>query len=127
MSENLQNKSMVDVAYDVMLKEKRILRFDELFKLVCVELGFDDETSKSKVSKFYTNLSLDGRFVTLTNNTWDLRVNQTFDKVHIDMKDVYSAIEQEHSSGSEDLEDIDEDDADIDKEEELENYGDDNE
>jgi DNA-directed RNA polymerase delta subunit len=33
---------------------------------------------------------LDGRFVFLGDNLWDLRSRQTFDKVHIDMKDAYS-------------------------------------
>ena len=96
MTTKLENKSMVDVAYEIMVKEKKIFKFNELFELVANELGFDDETKNDRISKFYTNISLDGRFVNLPNNTWDLRTNQTFDKVHIDMKDVYSAIEEEH-------------------------------
>ena len=47
------------------------------------------------MSSFYTNLLLDGRFVTLGENQWDLRSRHTFDKVHIDMKDVYSDVETE--------------------------------
>ena len=35
-------------------------------------------------------MMLDGRFVTLGENEWDLRSRHTFDKVHIDMKDVYN-------------------------------------
>lgn len=96
MTTKLENKSMVDVAYEIMVKEKKVFKFNELFELVANELGFDDETKNDRISKFYTNISLDGRFVNLPNNTWDLRTNQTFDKVHIDMKDVYSAIEEEH-------------------------------
>ena len=38
-------------------------------------------------------MMLDGRFVTLGDNLWDLRSRHTFDKVHIDMKDVYSDVE----------------------------------
>ena len=96
MTTKLENKSMVDVAYEIMVKEKKVFKFNELFELVANELGFDDETKNDRISKFYTNISLDGRFVNLPNSTWDLRTNQTFDKVHIDMKDVYSAIEEEH-------------------------------
>ena len=36
---------------------------------------------------------MDGRFVTLGENKWDLRSRHTFDKTHIDMKDVYSEVE----------------------------------
>ena len=38
-------------------------------------------------------MMLDGRFVTLGENEWDLRSRHTFDKVHIDMKDVYSDVD----------------------------------
>ena len=52
---------------------------------------------------FYTNLSLDGRFVTLGENEWDLRSRQKYEKVHIDMNDVYSDIDNE-TTGNMDLE-----------------------
>ena len=67
-----------------------------------------DEESLAKIAQFYTNLSLDGRFVTLGNNEWDLRKNQTYDKVHIDMNDVYSDIEEE-TAANRDVEELDED------------------
>ena len=47
---------------------------------------------------------LDGRFVTLGENQWDLRSSHTFDKVHIDMKDVYSDVEAEEDDDEEELE-----------------------
>jgi DNA-directed RNA polymerase subunit delta len=40
-------------------------------------------------------LCVDGRFVTLGNNTWDLRTRHTFDKVHIDMNEIYNEEEDE--------------------------------
>lgn len=92
------NKSMVDVAYDVLVEEKRVLKFDELYKLVSKKIGLSEEEAQNKISKFYTNLSLDGRFVTLQNNERDLRSNQTFEKVHIDMNAVYNEIEDEIKS-----------------------------
>ena len=36
---------------------------------------------------------LDGRFVTLGENEWDLRARHKFEKVHIDMSEVYSDVE----------------------------------
>ena len=96
MSEVNIKKSMVDVAYDIMLKQKKIFKFNDLYNLVATELEFDDEMKANRISKFYTNLSLDGRFVNLSDYTWDLRANQTFDKAHIEMKEYYSAIDEEH-------------------------------
>ena len=65
------------------------------------EAELSEEAAAKKVSSFYTNLMLDGRFVTLGENNWDLRSRHTFDKVHIDMKDVYSDVEIEEEEAEE--------------------------
>ena len=95
MEKNYKNESMVDVAYDVITENHRIMNFQELYSEVALKLGFSDEEKLDKISKFYTNLSLDGRFVTLGNNEWDLRTNQTYDKTHIDVNDVYTEMDEE--------------------------------
>ncbi len=86
-------KSLLDHAYDFISHSKEQVNFKDLWAYVSKEAGFDEETALKKVSSFYTNLMLDGRFVTLGENQWDLRSRHTFDKVHIDMKDVYSDVE----------------------------------
>ena len=86
-------KSLLDYAYDFVSHSKEQVSFKDLWAYVCKESGLDEETALKKVSSFYTNLMLDGRFVTLGENMWDLRSRHTFDKVHIDMKDVYSDVE----------------------------------
>lgn len=88
-------KSLLDYAYDFISRNKGQVNFKDLWAYVCKEAGLDDEAAGRKVSSFYTNLMLDGRFVTLGENIWDLRSRHTFDKVHIDMKDVYSDVETE--------------------------------
>ena len=76
-----------------------------------------------------TQLTLDGRFVTLGENVWDLRIRHTFDKVHIDMNEVYSDDEEdlEFIPEDEDIKDdvdrltsADDDDYDDEEEEEEE-------
>ena len=98
-------KSLLDHAFDLVSKSKEPVSFSDIWAYVVKEAGLDEKTAAQKVGRFYTNLMLDGRFVNLGDNQWDLRIRQTFDKVHIDMKDVYS--------------DVDEDD-DIDQEEDNE-------
>ena len=66
---------------------------DQLLKLMT--FGMNEEEAEQNISKFYTKLTLDERFVLLEDNTWDLRERQSFDKVHIDMNDIYSEIEEE--------------------------------
>lgn len=99
-------RSFVDTAYDIVVKNGAELPFATLWNNVCDELGLTEEDRVARVSYFYTQLTLDGRFVTLGENVWDLRIRHTFDKVHIDMNEVYSEDEEE-------LEFIPEDDDDI--------------
>lgn len=106
MAENYKNESMVDVAYSVLKEKGEIIKFSDLFNEVASILELTDTEKADNISNFYTGLSLDGRFVNLGDNEWDLRVNQTYDKVHIDMNDVYSDIEEE-TKGNRDLEEFD--------------------
>lgn len=115
MEKNYKNESMVDVAFDILNENQRTMNFQELYHEITKKLELSDEESLAKIAQFYTNLSLDGRFVTLGNNEWDLRKNQTYDKVHIDMNDVYSDIEEE-TAANRDAEDLDEDASDEDSE-----------
>ncbi len=95
MTENYKNESMVDVAYSYLKEINRSVKFNELYDAVSERIGFSQVEKEDKISVFYTNLSLDGRFVTLGNNEWDLRSNQTYDKVHIDMADIYTDMDEE--------------------------------
>ena len=82
---------------------------------------------------------LDGRFVTLGENEWDLRVRHKFEKVHIDMSEVYSDVETydedseeeeeeaEYNSAFEDEDKNKDDDLGSDSEEEAEEEKEDNE
>ncbi|MCB9499376.1 MAG: DNA-directed RNA polymerase subunit delta [Erysipelotrichaceae bacterium] len=106
MEENYKNESMVDVAYSSLVGFAKVVSFSELYDDVCAKLELTDEEKKNNISRFYTNLSLDGRFVTLGNNLWDLRKNQTYDKVRIDMNDVYNDIDND-TYGNYDKEEID--------------------
>lgn len=96
-------KSLLDLAYDCLSQSKEEVNFKDLWAYVVEQAGLSEEQAAKKISSFYTNLMLDGRFVNLGDNYWDLRSRHTFDKVHIDMKDVYS---------DEEAEDIDEEDED---------------
>lgn len=95
-----ENKSLIDVAYEVLSKQNSPIPFSEFYDEVAKRCWFTDEEKDEKISKFFTSLSLDGRFVALKNNEWDLRSRQTFDKVHVDLNAIYEDIEQEDKTGS---------------------------
>ena len=97
-------KSLLDYSFDCISKQKEAVPFADIWKYVVEKAELTEEEAEQKVSRFYTNLMLDGRFVTLGENLWDLRSSHTFDKVHIDMKDVYSDVEAIDDDDEEELE-----------------------
>lgn len=74
-------KSNVDIVYDIILKSKTPVNFKELWDKVCEIQGFDELEARKRISSFYTSLFLDGRFVNLKENKWDLRNRYQFDVV----------------------------------------------
>jgi len=96
--------SMLEIAYNVLSKSKKEMAFIDLWKEVVKEDDLTEEQQKARLGRFYTDLSLDGRFVALTDNTWDLRTRHKYEQVHIDVQDVYSDVEE----GDEDEEDAEE-------------------
>lgn len=89
------NRAMVEVAYELLSKKQGPQKFNKFWNEVSDLLTMDDQEREQGISLFYTKLTLDERFVLLEDNMWDLRERQSFDKVHIDMNDIYSEIEDE--------------------------------
>lgn len=97
-----QNKSMVQAAYEIVSEHGKEMTFADLFAAIKKELEISDEIPLGKteseadrrIGEFYTELTLDGRFVPLGNNTWDLRSRHTYEKVHIDVNDVYTDVDE---------------------------------
>lgn len=115
------DKSMSDCAYTFLQKKKKAKSFYEIWDSVAEELNLDLENQPDDIiSYFYTNLTLDSRFVNVGDNKWDLRERLPFEKVHIDMNDIYNDDEEGYeeltSSDSEDEENADEDYDDYDSE-----------
>ena len=98
------SKSLLDHAYDYVSAQSQQSKFEDIWAYCVKEAGLSEEEAAAKVSRFYTNLMLDGRFVTLGENEWDLRVRQKFEKVHIDMSEVYSDVETSYDDSEEEEE-----------------------
>ena len=113
-------RSMVEVGYELLLKKQSPQKFSKLWSETSEILGLDASEVENYISDFYTNLTLDERFVLLEDNTWDLRERQSFDKVHIDMNDIYSEIDEEEKELKEDEEVEDEEYSEYSEEEEKE-------
>ncbi len=78
-------KCMTDVAYDILSNRQDAMPFKDLWSEVSKETGLGND----KVASFYSDLSLDGRFISLEGNNWDLKSHRKFSETQIDL----SAIE----------------------------------
>lgn len=120
-------KSLLEHAYDYVSTSKEPVAFKDMWNYICEQAQLSEEDAAKRVSPFYTNLMLDGRFVNLGDNQWDLRARQTFDKVHIDMKDVYSDVEVADDDEEEEIEEKEYNEVFEDNSDDKEDEGDSNE
>lgn len=128
-------KSMRDCAYDEITTACSALTFAELYAKVAAALEMTEEEKNAHIGAFYTDLTLDGRFVALTDNYWDLRERHTYEKVHINISEVYSAIEEANAEyqaaaredGEEDDEELEEMDKKLDEDGESVSFQEDEE
>ena len=99
------SKSLIEHAYELIAKNNGPVNFKDIWTYVKEQSGMSEEEAAKKAGQFFTNMMLDGRFVTLGENEWDLRERHTFDKVHIDMRDVYSDVQTSDDDREEEEED----------------------
>ncbi len=89
---------MIDVAFDLVSKKKKPATFLKIWEEVSQMVGLTPEQEEDNIAQFYTDLSLDDRFVHVGDNKWDLRSRHTYNEVVVDT----SAIIIEESEEEED-------------------------
>lgn len=77
----MNNKSMTEIAFDIMSAKKRATQFNKLWQEVSKKAG----VSQDKIAEFYSDLTLDGRFAQLKDNKWDLKTRRKFAESHVDL------------------------------------------
>jgi DNA-directed RNA polymerase subunit delta len=86
-ADQLEQMSLTDIALELLKDNTEKYTFIDLFNLIAGVLEFSDEERESKLGIFYTSLTLDGRFVILSDGSWDLRVRHKFEQVNPDFSD----------------------------------------
>ncbi|MGX8832981.1 DNA-directed RNA polymerase subunit delta [Amedibacillus sp. YH-ame6] len=81
-------KAMIDVAYDLMKPKKKAIVFIKLWEEVCQIMAFTKEQEEDNIAQFYSDLSLDDRFVNVGSNQWDLRERHTYKEVVVDTEEI---------------------------------------
>lgn len=139
--QQLQEMPLIEVAYYYIAEEKEAVSFNEIVKMLTQTLGLSQQQISQKISQFYTELNIDGRFLCLGENRWGLRswypTNQVEEetvtvirprkkkkqKATDDFDDYDELVEEEYS----DEEELDDDDDDLDEETDDEQLTDDDE
>ena len=98
-------KSMIEVAYQVLTNNNGSMPFVDLWKDVSQEMGFTQTQFEDNIAQFYTDLSLDGRFLNMSQNTWDLRSRHTYSESVMDTDSIAIDEDDEDEDDSELIED----------------------
>lgn len=96
----MTKRSTLDVAYEAIKNRGSAYPFLELWNEVSEKQEFTSEEKLNLLSQFYTNITLDGRFVNVGDNTWNLREKLRSDQIKIEISEVYSDVDE----GDDDLE-----------------------
>lgn len=79
---------MIDVAYDQLSTKKKPITFLKIWEEVCQIMGFTQAQEEDNIAQFYSDLSLDERFVCVGENKWDLRERHTYHEVVVDTDEI---------------------------------------
>ncbi|MFD1361620.1 DNA-directed RNA polymerase subunit delta [Lentibacillus salinarum] len=71
--EELEVTSLLELAHALLSDEKKAFNFNQLYDKVTELKGFTDELKQTYIAQFYTDLTIDGRFLTTSPGIWGLK------------------------------------------------------
>lgn len=72
---------MIELAFVILESKKQATSFKEIVKEMTGSLGYSQEELTSRLSQFYTDLNIDGRFICMGENTWGLRAWYPYEQI----------------------------------------------
>lgn len=70
---NKNELSMVEVAHAILEAKNEVLDFNQLLVEIQEYMELSDEALEARMARFYTDLNIDGSFISLGDNRWGLR------------------------------------------------------
>jgi len=116
---NKNELSMVEVAHAILEAKNEVLDFNQLLVEIQEYMELSDEALESRMARFYTDLNIDGSFISLGDNRWGLRAWYPIDSID---EEIATSMEDEevkkprkkrkkvNAFGSDDLIDYNDDD-----------------
>ncbi len=116
---NKNELSMVEVAHAILEAKNEVLDFNQLLVEIQEYMELSDEALEARMARFYTDLNIDGSFISLGDNRWGLRAWYPIDSID---EEIATSMEDEevkkprkkrkkvNAFGSDDLIDYNDDD-----------------
>lgn len=116
---NKNELSIVEVAHAILEAKNEVLDFNQLLVEIQEYMELSDEALESRMARFYTDLNIDGSFISLGDNRWGLRAWYPIDSID---EEIATSMEDEevkkprkkrkkvNAFGSDDLIDYNDDD-----------------
>ena len=116
---NKNELSMVEVAHAILEAKNEVLDFNQLLVEIQEYMELSGEALESRMARFYTDLNIDGSFISLGDNRWGLRAWYPIDSID---EEIATSMEDEevkkprkkrkkvNAFGSDDLIDYNDDD-----------------
>lgn len=70
---DVKQMAMIELANSVLVEEKKALHFKDIFDKVAEMKELSEEEKTAYIAQFYTDLNVDGRFITIGENMWGLK------------------------------------------------------
>lgn len=79
--EKTSEVSMIRVAKAVLEQKEEVMDFHDIIDLVSDFIGIMEAEKKRRMAQFYTDMNVDGEFISLGENTWGLRTWYPVDSI----------------------------------------------
>lgn len=80
--ERISELSMIRVAKAVLEDKGEVMDFQDIYKLVSDFIGISKAEMERRMPQFYTDMNVDGEFISLGENTWGLRTWYPVDSIN---------------------------------------------
>ncbi|GAM12719.1 DNA-directed RNA polymerase delta subunit [Mesobacillus selenatarsenatis SF-1] len=111
--EELQEMSMIEVAFEILKEKKQAVTFQDLMTEIKKVMKLDEAEVTEKMVQFYTDINIDGRFMSQSESRWGLRVWYPVDQMEEDNVTTVKPKKKKAKKA------VDEDDLDLDEFDEI--------
>ncbi len=103
--EELELMGYDDIAYLILEETKKKMKINDLFREICNILELGDNIFESHIADFFEMLTIDQKFIMLSDGYWDLRVRHSEKVVIEEDEDDYEDVDPSTVEETENTED----------------------